>query len=157
VKVAASPVLRPAGPSDVDALAALERELFGVDAWSADAVGSELTGSRRHAVVAVQEEEVVGYAVTLLGDGVVDLQRVAVIPAYRRKGLARELLGAVRAAARAGGAHRMLLEVSAANEAARAFYAEAGFEEIDRRPRYYRDGSDALVLQALLQTGGTDG
>ena len=40
----------------------------------------------------------------------------------------------------------MMLEVSAVNDAAIAFYLRHGFAEIARRPRYYRDGSDALVL-----------
>ena len=39
-----------------------------------------------------------------------------------------------------------------------AFYAAHGFTEIDRRPRYYRDGSDALVLQRdLLDRVGDSG
>jgi ribosomal protein S18 acetylase RimI-like enzyme len=44
----------------------------------------------------------------------------------------------------------MLLEVSAGNEPAIALYEQAGFAEIDRRRRYYRDGSDALVLAREL-------
>jgi len=48
------------------------------------------------------------------------------------------------------GARRLLLEVSAENEVALRFYATAGFAEIDRRRRYYRDGSDALVLGRSL-------
>ena len=46
----------------------------------------------------------------------------------------------------------MLLEVAAGNEAALAFYAAEGFTEIDRRRRYYRDGTDAVVLR--LDLGG---
>jgi ribosomal protein S18 acetylase RimI-like enzyme len=42
---------------------------------------------------------------------------------------------------------RVLLEVSARNDGALAFYATEGFTEIDRRPAYYRDGSDAVVMQ----------
>ena len=37
-------------------------------------------------------------------------------------------------------------------DARQAFYAVAGFVEIDRRPRYYRDGTDAVVLRASLGT-----
>ena len=44
----------------------------------------------------------------------------------------------------------MLLEVSAANAAAVAFYDAQGFTRIDVRRRYYRDGSDALVLARPL-------
>jgi ribosomal-protein-alanine N-acetyltransferase len=40
----------------------------------------------------------------------------------------------------------MLLEVSEHNEAALAFYRQRGFVEIDRRPRYYRDGAAAIVM-----------
>jgi ribosomal-protein-alanine N-acetyltransferase len=33
------------------------------------------------------------------------------------------------------------------NHAARALYAATGFVELARRRRYYRDGSDAVVLE----------
>lgn len=142
--------IRPAVAEDIDAVVALERELFGADAWSAPSVVEELTGPRRRALVAVDAEVVVGYAVTLLAGDVVDLQRVAVAPPHRRTGAACRLLEELAGAALADGAERMLLEVSAANEGALAFYAARGFGEIDRRPRYYRDGSDALVLAVAL-------
>ena len=47
---------------------------------------------------------------------------------------------------RDGGADRLLLEVREDNAGALAFYAARGFVEIDRRPRYYRDGATAVVL-----------
>ena len=47
----------------------------------------------------------------------------------------------------------MLLEVRADNRGALAFYAEHGFVEIDRRLRYYRDGTDAVVMRLPLVTG----
>ena len=154
--------IRPATPDDVAAVTALEAEVFGPDAWSAESVHEELTGERRHAVVAVSASgdgsgEVVGYAVTLRSDDVLDLQRIAVAPAHRRSGLARQLLDAVRSAGPAAGAHRMLLEVSDGNAAALAFYVAEGFVQIDRRPRYYRDGSDALVLRAPLRSAACGG
>jgi len=144
-------ILRPATPDDVPAVTALERELFGVDAWSEPSVTGELTGERRRALVA-DEGGVVGYAVTLLAGDVVDLQRIGVAPAVRRTGVAGRLLAALQDSARDAGADRMLLEVSAANRGALAFYAAAGFVEIDRRSRYYRDGTDAVVLRATLGT-----
>lgn len=138
--------LRPATSADVDAVSALEVLLFGVDAWSPTAVREELTGPRRFAVVACAPD-VVGYAVTMTAGDVVDLQRIAVHPDHRRNGVARVLLARVVEEA---DVDRMLLEVSAANDAALAFYAAEGFTAIDRRRRYYRDGTDALVLQRLL-------
>ena len=143
--------LRPATADDVPAVTALERELFGPDAWSEKSVAEELTGERRTALVA-GADAVVGYGVTLLAGDVVDLQRIGVAPAARRTGVAAGLLAALQQHAREAGADRMLLEVSAANSGALAFYAAAGFVEIDRRPRYYRDGTDAVVLRATLGT-----
>lgn len=148
--------LRPATPSDVPALASLERTLFGVDAWSEAAVMSEVDGALRHCLVAFEDDEVVGYVVLLSAGDVVDLQRIGVRPDRQRRGTARSLLGAALDHAREAGAHRMLLEVSAANEAALAFYAAAGFTEIHRRRHYYRDGSDAVVMRRPIH-GVDDG
>ena len=142
--------VRPATSDDVPALGALEVTLFGPDAWSEDLVLSEVEGPHRHAVVAVEDDEPVGYAVTMLAADLVDLQRIGVHPERQRQGLARRLLDEVVGHAREEGASRMLLEVSAANTVALAFYAAAGFVEIDRRRRYYRDGTDAVVMRLSL-------
>jgi len=150
--------LRAATADDVAAVVALESMLFGPDAWSEAQVREELTGERRSAWVvsgAGADATVFGYAVTLAAGDVVDLQRVAVHPEHQRRGLARLLLDAAVASARADGADRMLLEVSAANTAALALYETAGFEEIDRRRRYYRDETDAVVMR--LPLAGADG
>ncbi len=128
-------MIRPATSADVPSVTALEVEVFGADAWSEHQVREELTGPRRLAWVA----EGAGYLVVLQGD-VLDLQRIAVVPRERRRGVARALLEHAPQG-------RMLLEVSADNEAALAFYGREGFTEIDRRRRYYRDGSDAIVME----------
>ncbi len=132
---------RPASASDVDALAELEAACFDADAWSADALRAAL-GPARRAVVVLADGVLAGYAVARTAGDVVDLERIAVHPDRRRAGLGRELLAAVLSVDQ-----RVLLEVSATNDAARAFYEAVGFEVIDRRRRYYRDGSDALVME----------
>ena len=145
--------LRAAVPSDAAAVAALEQQVFGTDAWSASSVSEELAGPGRAALVATGDGgEVVGYAVTLTVGDVVDLQRIAVAPRWRRRGLARDLLHRLVDAARGSDVppDRMLLEVSAANTAGLAFYAAEGFTEVDRRRRYYRDGTDAVVMRLAL-------
>lgn len=147
-------IVRPVTGPDAQPIVALEEALFGADAWSLPSVVSELSGDDRFGVVAVADDEVVGYALTMRTGDAVDLQRIGVHPLRRRRGIARALLAQALERAVADGAHRMLLEVSAANTTAIAFYAAEGFEELDRRPRYYRDGSDALVLSRTLRGGG---
>lgn len=139
-------ILRPASGADAAAVATLEQSLFGDDAWSVPSVVAELSGVDRFAAVAVSGGAVLGYAMTRRTGDVVDLQRIGVDASRRRQGIGRALLAVALERAAADGAHRMLLEVGSRNVTALAFYAREGFVRIDRRPRYYRDGSDALVL-----------
>ena len=134
--------VRPATAADVDALAALEADLFGADAWSRASVGAEVAAGR---VLVADDEGIAGYVVTLAAGDVLDLMRIAVRPDRRRHGLAHALLEA------AWTDRRMLLEVSERNADAIAFYAAEGFTEIARRDRYYRDGSAAVVMERLPQ------
>jgi len=150
-----SAALRPARTADVARVAALEVDLFGADAWNEAQVVAELGAPGRAMLVAGdvaagERPQVVGYAVLGVAGDVADLLRIGVAPAARRTGVATALLDHLLTAARAAGAERMLLEVSAANAGAQGFYAAAGFVEIHRRPRYYRDGSAALVLAREL-------
>ena len=142
--------IRAATAEDAAGVAALEALCFGDDAWTPPMVLSELTGSDRDALVALEDTALVGYAMTLASGDVVDLLRIAVRPEARRRGVARALLDAVLERAKRTRAERVLLEVRVGNAAARAFYAAAGFAEIARRRGYYRDGSDALVLALPL-------
>lgn len=144
--------VRAATVDDLGAVAALELECLGDDAWSAGLVEEGLRGALPtiHYLVGEQEGVVVGHAVASVVADIAELQRIAVDPAHRRTGLATALLDAVVALARAEGADRLLLEVREDNAGALAFYAARGFVEVDRRRRYYRDGATAVVLRRGL-------
>jgi len=141
--------VRSATEADAEAIAASEADNLGADAWSAGLVAEGVAGRLPtvHYLVAEDDDRLVGHAVASLVADVGELQRIAVAAPWRRRGVAGALLdGVVRLAARAG-ADRLLLEVREDNSAALAFYAAVGFVELDRRPRYYRDGATAVVLQ----------
>lgn len=148
--------LRPAGLEDVESVAALEQEAMGADAWSAPGVRDELAGPGRRAVVATDDGVLLGYAVTWTVGDVADLQRVVVAPHARRRGLGSRLVRGLLDQAARDGVRRVLLEVSAGNHPALACYGDLGFGAIDRRPAYYRDGRDALVLQLDLPADETE-
>ena len=146
-------MIRPATAADVDAIARLERENLGQDAWSPALIEDGVAGavpSVRY-LVAEDGDEVVGHAVVSLVAEISELQRIAVDAAHRRAGLATRLLDEVVDIVRRGGADRLLLEVREDNAGAVAFYLARGFAEIDRRPRYYRDGGTAVVMQRRLE------
>jgi [ribosomal protein S18]-alanine N-acetyltransferase len=82
--------------------------------------------------------------------GEAEILTLAVLPAARRAGTGRALVEAGLDAARGRGAQRAFLEVSVNNMAALALYRSAGWDAAGHRARYYKDGSDALVLSRTL-------
>jgi ribosomal-protein-alanine N-acetyltransferase len=147
--------IRPATDLDVEAVVALEAATQGDDAWSEGLVREGIVGALPtiQYLVADDEGSVTGYAVASYAGDIAELQRIGVAEESRRQGLATELLDAVVAHAPSTGADRMLLEVRADNRGALSFYAARDFVEIDRRVRYYRDGTDAVVMRLPLIAG----
>ncbi|AXB47100.1 GNAT family N-acetyltransferase [Amycolatopsis albispora] len=80
--------------------------------------------------------ETVGAVRAAVVDDVLHVSRLAVAPAYRRKGLAADLMAAAGAWAGARGATRCALQVSVANAPALALYHRLGFTE-HHRYRYW--------------------
>ena len=148
-------MVRAATVADVPALSALESECEGVDAWSEALLAAGLAGTLPtvHYLVAEGDDGVVGYAVVSCVDDIAELQRIGVTERLRRSGLGSQLLDEVFALSRREGAQRLLLEVREDNRAALAMYAQRGFVEIDRRPRYYRDGTTAIVMRLPVAKG----
>ena len=146
----------------VPAVAALESQAMGTDAWNEAQVLDELpradrtwwaayeVADTRKRTVNVGEAKLVGYAGGWVNDGQVQLLKVACDPAYRRRGIAQELLARVALDARDLGASRMTLEVRASNTGAHAFYQRLGLQSIGKRPRYYSDKEDALIFEGPL-------
>jgi uncharacterized protein len=64
------------------------------------------------------------------------LQFLAVDEGFRREGIATELLRAMEARAREGGARRFALDVAARNADARRLYERQGLAPTDRWPRF---------------------
>lgn len=155
--------LRAARAADV---AAMEQATMGSDAWSEALVADDLAQANRVWWAAYQADpsmplpehaRLLGYAGGLVIDGDVQMLKVAVDPEFRRQGIARELLARVADDARNLNARTSSLEVRASNAAAQAFYEALGYVVLGRRPRYYSDGEDALIMKAeKLPTSAKD-
>lgn len=76
---------------------------------------------------------------------------VAVVPAARRRGLARTMMQAVEVLARRRGAARVRLEVSTENLAAIELYRSLGYGMEGLLPRYYSWGEDAFSMSKPLE------
>ena len=78
---------------------------------------------------------------------------IAVPTRHRRKGYARFLLKNFLNLAQERGTREVFLEVRESNAAALALYGEFGFEASGRRPRYYREPTEAALLLRLKIIG----
>lgn len=152
---------KPLDVRHVAEVAALEAAVMGTDAWNEALVADELGRADRvwWAAYAADpkmplsaEAPLVGYAGGWVVDGDLQILKVGVDPAWRRHGIARVLLARVADDARNLGARTSSLEVRAGNTGAQALYAALGYEALGRRPRYYSDGEDALIMQGPLPT-----
>lgn len=83
-----------------------------------------------------------------------EILTLAVLPTYRKQGIARILVADMLERCEKLGVEKLFLEVEVGNDAAIKLYENSGFQHINRRKLYYQqlDGSltDALVMMRKL-------
>lgn len=141
---------KPLDAAHASQVADLEQQVMGSDAWSTALVLDELPRTDRTWWYAEADGLLVGYAGGWVVDGDVQILKIGVSPQWRRHGIARKLLARVAEDARDLGAQSCSLEVRVSNEGAQRFYEQAGLTALGKRPRYYSDGEDALIMSGKL-------
>lgn len=137
------PVTRAADGDDHDAIAALP----GLGASTRRTLAAALAADdHRTLVVEAADGTVVGAAIGLLLVDEAHVADVAVDPRWRRRGVASALLGGLLDELAAAGARAATLEVRASNDPAQLLYRRLGFVAEGRRPGYYPDGEDAVLM-----------
>lgn len=135
--------------ADLPEVLALERRCY-TQPWTEENFRGEFhrritlpLGIKRGGVLA-------GYSFFWLFPPDVHLLNLAVAPEFRRLGLARRLVTAMMTIGRRAGAEKVYLEVRPTNQAALDLYGSFGFRPDHRRPNYYENGEDALLMTATL-------
>ncbi len=151
--VRGAPAIGDARPSDAAPFCRLHALSFR-RGWSEDEMERLLLDPQVVAHRATAGGRIEGFILSRRAADEAAILSVAVEPRSRGRGIARALLD-VHLRRLAGLMVRsVFLEVDEANTAARRLYARAGFEEVGRRPGYYRQGpseaSTALVLRRVL-------
>jgi ribosomal-protein-alanine N-acetyltransferase len=144
--------IRAMTEADVPAVDALEQKLFPADAWPTEMFYEELAQDTRSYYVAVDAlGDVIGYAGLMCVRPIADVQTIAVVPEREGQGIGTRLLALLIEQAAEQQAEDVLLEVRADNPRAQRLYRWFGFEQIHVRPRYYRGGTDALIMRLKLK------
>lgn len=133
------PEVRPATAADLAMVAVVGARPFAAG-WSPDALAAEL--QRADSIFLVVPER--GYALARAAGG--DCLLLDLAAAVDGGGAGRALLAALKDAAQARGCGKISFEASASNARALEFYRKAGAVVVGRRPKFYYDGSDAVLL-----------
>jgi ribosomal-protein-alanine N-acetyltransferase len=136
---------------DIPVLATYEKVLFPYSPWSTAQFKEEFAGipTTRFMSVAEDGNTIVGYCgVFVPAPGIeADILTVAVLPAYRRQGIAKEFMRQIEEYAVQRQASAMMLEVELSNESAIKLYESLGYMKISVRMDYYGPGKDAHVMR----------
>ncbi len=136
----------PATLRDLNALRNLEDICFPEDAWSLFDLVAVLTFPGVIRLKSVKNGKMVGF---IAGDprpsqGFSWIATFGVLPDYRRQGIGRELLHRCEEQL---STPRVRLSVRLANNNAIQLYRQEGYQTIDIWEKYYKDGSDAVLME----------
>jgi ribosomal-protein-alanine N-acetyltransferase len=140
------PTIRAMETVDLDRVAALERSCHA-HPWSLDLIRRELENPLSRTDLLFRKDDLAGYLCSWQVADELQILNVATAPAFRRCGVARSLMRYVFQRGLEEGLEKAFLEVRVGNAAAIALYRSFGFRIIDRRPKYYADGEDALIME----------
>ncbi len=137
----------------VDAVQALEQQVFPDEPWSARLFWSELGQvDTRHYLVALRDGGVVGYAGLCDYPDEAFVQTMAVAPSVQGQGVGAALLDALLQEAAARGHRTTSLEVRADNVPAQRLYAGRGFVQDGVRRGYYKGSAPGERTDAWTMT-----
>jgi ribosomal-protein-alanine N-acetyltransferase len=114
--------------------------------WSEKAMAELLVLPGVFGWLAAEEAQPLGFVLARSAADEAEILTILVLPPYRRRGLARLLLEAVIGNAKTKAVSKLFLEVASSNAVGMELYTKMGFIQVGRRPRYYANGGDALLL-----------
>lgn len=141
--------IRPMSEQNYAAAAEIEAECFDDRPWTAAQFFEELSLDFSRTFLAFDGGRAVGFVNMWLTPPVAMINNIAVLPSFRRRGIAGELIGA--ALGECGGCSSLTLEVRVSNEAAIELYRRFGFSQVGRRRDFYENPiEDAFIMTKFM-------
>lgn len=119
-------------------LAKLEKECFGRDAWSINALRGEFDNGFSHFFAKFVDGVIVGYVCIRVIYEESQICNICVLDKFRRQGIATELLSTVKDFSALQGCDRCELEVNVSNTPAVGLYTKCGYKVEGVRKDFYR-------------------
>lgn len=140
-------MIRDANEYDVDDIVLIEQQCFS-SFWKKEQFLYELNENPYSFIkVFILDDEIIGYIDYWITFECCQLNKVTILPQYRRQGYACELLDVLVQEANLADCETIMLEVRVSNESAKQLYQRYGFIEVNVRKGYYTDnGEDASIM-----------
>lgn len=134
-------LIKIASPENADEIEIIEKACFSTP-WSRESISESLANPASKFYIAQLDGEAAGYLGLQIFSGEGYITNVAVLPEYRRRGIAKALLER----AFENETEFITLEVRESNFPAIALYEKLGFERVGLRPKFYREPEENAVL-----------
>ncbi len=141
---------RVANLKDLPALLEIERTSIGTP-WTWGQMEEELDKPSARFWVAETDGRVAAFGIHWFVAGEAQLANIAVHPDFRGQGMGQHMMRRLLDDARFEGMEKMTLEVRTGNAAAHSLYLRMGFVETSRRPRFYEDRDEAILMERKLK------
>ena len=137
---------------DIPVLVGMEKSIYPESPWSAAQFREELSGvpRTRKYIVAQNGTDIVGYAGIAIAGDVADIHTLTVVPEFRRRGIASEMLRNLEQWALEKKVIAVMLEMREGNAEAQPLYEKYGYRVVSRRDNYYAPKIHALIMRKEL-------
>ncbi|MBK8574171.1 MAG: ribosomal protein S18-alanine N-acetyltransferase [Elusimicrobia bacterium] len=149
-------VWRIAAREDVPALLEIERASFATP-WTLGEIEEELDKPLARVWVAEVGARVAAFGIQWFVVGEAQLANIAVHPDFRGHGLGKQMMNRLLSEAQSEGMEKMTLEVRTGNTAAIELYRLLGFVETSRRPHFYEDQDEAILMEKKIDPLRSEG
>lgn len=133
----------------IDGIAEIEKVCFS-SPWTREGIAQELSNPSSHFLTAVTDTVIAGYIGVQEICGEAYITNVAVLPSYRRNGIAKALLNGVISGAKSRNCEFITLEVRGSNAPAISLYESLGFEIVGKRKNFYSNPTEDAILYTLF-------
>ena len=136
--------IRTAELEDLNEIYNIEKKVFN-DYWSHDLIKSEIIEKKYSRVTVLElKKKIIGYIFQRKIYDENHIINLAIDIPYQHRGYGKFLL--MKILEKDDNDTNVFLEVKEANLPAVKLYIDLGFEEVDRKERYYSDGSNAIFM-----------
>ena len=138
-------IIRKSNPKDLRSIYQIEKDVFDSEHWTYGMIANELVNGIGKATWVIEEPpNILGYCMSRSFENEVNILNMAIKSSSQGKGVGRYLLEHILSQVPTKSS--VFLEVKQGNLNAIKLYKSLGFQEINLRSSYYKDGTSALVM-----------